>query len=475
MKFVLIMKSCIVLSALFLLTLPFPGYAFESGSTGSDGEFNPTADIELPLPPSGIFNFTNVHIPAGVRVTLGKNVANTPVVILATGNVVIEGEINIDGGNSTIHAITPGPDDGKPGVGGPGGYDGGKGGLIITTGQARAGKGHGPGGGIPNSSNLVNCSPAGASYGTPGQTFNSCGAQVVAPLYGSPGLIPLLGGSGGAGANGGNNRFGGGGGGGGGAILIAATGTITITGTISAKGGGGGQLATGIPGSADQNSGRGGEGTGGAIRLVATTVQGEGTITAIGGNTTSGANGGAGRIRIEAENMLRVNNTTPAYSFSAPFPAFIANLPALRISSVGGVSVPVTPTGFRDVELPGLTTNPVTVEFTTTDVPLGTTVSLSAAPERGLAVTATSTPVSGSLPSGTASVDIELPNGNSTLFAQTSFTVTASLGQDFSRFAQGELVEQVKVSLNDKGESETTFITATGNEFTWPSNAVAMQ
>lgn len=42
--------------------------AFDSGSTGADGDFAPASDITLGLPDSGIFNFTTVNIPEGVTV-----------------------------------------------------------------------------------------------------------------------------------------------------------------------------------------------------------------------------------------------------------------------------------------------------------------------------------------------------------------------------------------------------------------------
>src|SRR2546422_11215635 len=56
---------------------------FSSGSTGADGAFAPTANTTVTLPPSGVFNYTTVTIPAGVIVTLARNAANTPATILA--------------------------------------------------------------------------------------------------------------------------------------------------------------------------------------------------------------------------------------------------------------------------------------------------------------------------------------------------------------------------------------------------------
>ncbi len=188
---------------------------------------------------------------------------------------------------------------------------------------------------------------------------------------------------------------------------------------------------------------------------------------------TEGQDSGYGRIRLEAEDMLRTSGTTPAYTFSTPNPVLIANLPTLRISNVGGIAAPAAPTGYRDIELPGTTTNPVTVQFETSNIPLGTILVLTASPVRGDSVTVNSSGVTGTEASGTDSASINLPNGNSILSAQTTFLVTAALGDAFSRFAQGERVEQVKVAYVPGSGSETTFITVTGKEFTWPSNSVA--
>lgn len=443
--------------ALMAITFPFFSYGFDSGSTGADGAFNPASNIQLQLPPSGIFNFTEVNIPASVIVSFAKNAGNTPVTILVSGDVTVDGEINVNGRDNNASS---------PGIGGPGGFDGGRGGLRAATQANEGGAGQGPGGGggAPRGSNGRR--GGGASYGFFGQSTS--GHAPRGQTYGNSELLPLIGGSGG-GASGGGSSPGISGGGGGGAILIAASGTMTITvnASISAIGGG-------APGgsSVGNDAGFAGAGSGGAIRLVATTIQGEGTITALG--STSGLVGGAGRIRLEAENFLRDSSTTPAFTFSTPSLVLIANLPNLRITSVGGVAAPSVPSGNRDVELPGVTTNPVTVVFETTNVPLGTTIAMTAAPERGTATTANSVPVSGTLNLGTASANINLPNGNSILSAQTSFTVTASLGKDFSKYAQGEQVEKVRVGINPEGQSETTFITISGKEFTFPSNTIAM-
>jgi len=91
-------KSAMITTLLLLLAGLCPlAYGFDSGSTGADGAFNPTTNTVLQLPPDGVFNFTTVNIPAGVAVTFKKNANNTPVYILATGDVTIAGTISVNG------------------------------------------------------------------------------------------------------------------------------------------------------------------------------------------------------------------------------------------------------------------------------------------------------------------------------------------------------------------------------------------
>src|SRR5229473_2155779 len=240
------------------MSLPQAAFAFSSGSTGADGAFNPTVNTQLQLPPDGIFNFTSVSIPTGVTVTFKKNTTNTPVVILATGNVTITGTIDVSGTRATdVGAAGDGNlgDDGVPGLGGPGGYDGGRGGTAGTT-PGNGGNGLGPGGGGsgPFGPNF-NCAGNGQPVGGGGAGFGDVGGATVGQgtgggvAYGTSQLLPLIGGSGGGGGSGWTGFSGSGGGGGGGAILIAASGTLNITGAIqangNASGGAGGQNSGG--------------------------------------------------------------------------------------------------------------------------------------------------------------------------------------------------------------------------------------
>lgn len=84
-------------------------------SDGSDGPFHPTGSQRLVLndvAPDGVFNFTTIHVPTNVTITFQRNNLNTPVFFAATGDVTIEGTINVSG------------DDFGPGSG-PGGWSGG--------------------------------------------------------------------------------------------------------------------------------------------------------------------------------------------------------------------------------------------------------------------------------------------------------------------------------------------------------------
>lgn len=476
-----------------------PAFAvYDSGSTGADGAFSPTVNTELQIPASGVFNFTTVNIPTGVTITFKKNTTNTPVVILASGNVTITGTINVSGGNATeVGAGGDGNigDDGVPGIGGPGGFDGGRGGAVnLGAGGAGLGQGGGAGGKYFLYSNTYQLSQGGggAGFATTGGTGSNPNvgipnsAGVGGASYGASLLLPLIGGSGGGGGTGGNSFSGSGGGGGGGAILIASSGTVNIAGAINSLGGRSG-LSTGTG-----CGGRGGYGSGGAIRIVATGISGNGIIKADDISQVAptystnadcavhpyypgyGGEGSTGRIRLEAETFTRTAASTPVHSFGSPSSAFVAGLPTLRITSVAGTPAPASPTGNADITLPSTTPNPVTVEFATTGVPTGNTVSLRVTPAYGDAVTVISPAVTGTTAAGTASVSATLPSGPSVLSATTTYTIVVAMGEALSIYAQGETVEKVRLSTTMNGPTLATLITISGKEFEVPHAALAM-
>jgi len=477
-------NKTMMLAALALF-LPLTAAAFESGSTGTDGAFNPLVDTVLQLPEDGVFNFTTVTIPSGVIVRFKKNTINTPVTMLASGNMTIDGNIYLIGGDGK-HTGAKGDgnigDDGIAGIGAPGGFDGGVGGRPP---HGHGGQGLGPGGGQggkPYSS--FKCGGGGGGFGGAGATAyhpNNCGKVTKGgSAYGTATLLPLIGGSGGGGGMAGPIFAGSGGGGGGGAILLASSGTVTVNGRIYAYGG----LSGSTIGTAYVN-GSGGGGSGGAIRIMATTIKGNGAINAngrgISTNGTSsysnetGGSGGAGRVRLEAENILRTAATTPVYSFSAtPKDIFVAGLPGLVITRVAGVDAPASPSGSADIVLAEDTANPVLVEFSAHGVPVGNTVTLTLTPTYGVVTKVTSDALAGSDQAATAKVSVDIPSGPSTLSASVSFTVTEQQSVAFSAFTEGEKVATVSVDVESGKGSMTTFTTVSGKQYTVPSKIATM-
>jgi hypothetical protein len=448
----------IIFALLFLQPFPLSAQTFVSGSTGADGAFVPCTPtpctVTVTLPPDGVLNYTTVNVPSGVTVTFVRNAANTPVTMLATGDVTIAGTISVNGGNGAS-ACNSGVNPNCPaffggGSGGPGGFSGGSGGMIGQT-NSNGSYGQGPGGGV----------------GTP------ISSQAIGGTFGAPSgfvsLIPLFGGSGGGGAGGNSTIVGPSGGGGGGAIVIASTTKITVasTGVISANGGDSG-------GRALQSQASAGEGSGGAIRLVAPEITSTGTIRAMNG-IALGNPGGPGVIRLEAFTFGTVNATTPGASFSvSPGPVTaastpsLAGLPTLAISSVGGIAAPANPGGAyatADVSLPLGTTNPVPVTLIATNTPIGTTITLSLLPQFGSS-TIVPGPIttSGSFASSTASANVTFPSGEvSLLLATASFTITSTTAALFP-LMDGEPVERVMVAANYGEPSTVTLITKSGKE-----------
>jgi hypothetical protein len=450
--------------------------AFDSGSTGEDGPFAPSVSTRLPLPEDGVFNFTTVDIPEGVTLSFERNTANTPVVVLASGDVSIAGAISVAGADATDSGASGDGnvgDDGLPGLGGPGGYDGGSGGL--PEGDFLGGDGLGPGGGGRGIQiNSYRTPGGGGSFGTKGRSSRDSYSGESGAIYGSDLLLPLIGGSGGGGGMGGGTFSGSGGGGGGGALLIASSGTIRITGSVIADGGRAGDSGGGNCGAV------GGGGSGGAIRLAATRIEGEGVISAAGGSnrqstecTTSGYSvikdyryhhrGGNGRIRLEAETLGRTAATTPAYSFGQPGELYVAGLPSLRIASVAGVAAPANPTGIADIQLPSDVPNPADILIEASGIPLGNVVELRVTPSRGEPRSTVSNALDGSVDLSTATALIDLPQGPSTLMATVTYTLVAAASGGLEQFA-GEPVDALRVEATLTGEPRYLLITKTRRE-----------
>ncbi|MEO5957368.1 MAG: hypothetical protein ABIR36_17000 [Nitrospiraceae bacterium] len=443
------------LSVVLSLCAAAPGLAqtFNSGSTGSLGALAPAGNTTIALPPDGVLNYTTVNIPSGVTVTFTPNAANTPVTMLATGDVTIAGTVHVNGVSgfglvcsASAPTINPG------GRGGPGGFAGGQSGMKGLSNNPGS-AGYGPGGGNPG----VNTGTVqGGTYGAP--------ASFVS-------LIPLFGGSGGGGTNGSNGDssicfpvtpfVGASGSGGGGAILMASTTKITVTGLIAANGGAFNNQCPAVSA----------YGSGGAIRLVAPEISVPGAIQALGiatGVCPSGS--GPGRIRIETlvpGPMISINPTPSIVSTLGPVTATsvptLINLPTLTISSVGGVATPPTPAGSyatADVILPAATTNPVPVTLTVTNTPVPTSFTVKMIPQFAGPVS-TTVSSSGSFTTSNATANVTFPNGRiSALQAFAGFTLTASLAP----IIDGEPAEQVLLAAGYGEPSTLTLVTKSGKE-----------
>ncbi len=365
---------------------------FISGSDGSDGAFAPsepdtvvdlslaaTASWDTPSPVPGqgvydpdqwavVFKYTTVSIPVGVTVTFLNHPSGAPVVWLTTGDVDIEGVVNLDGEGyfrpSFPYTYS------EPG---PGGFAGG---APYFSSILRQSGGFGPGGGDYDN---------GGDYGT--GTF----------AYGSPNILPLIGGSGGGGSP--SSQPGDCvGGAAGGAILIASSGTITVlsTGQISARGGDGYYYTGG--------------GSGGAIRLVANQIGGSGSLLA---TASSGHNPGtSGRIRLEAYTNAFTGSANPTLTFSVPGSVFpSSSAPTLRATTIGGKPVPADPkAGVREVGV-AVSTGEVVLEIEATNIPVGTSVTVLVKPAHDAPFTVTSDPLAGTLASSTAQASLSLPDG----------------------------------------------------------------
>jgi hypothetical protein len=371
-------------------------------SDGSDGAFSPAANITVDLSQAVnavwnasnaanagkgvydgtkwavVFKYTNVTIPAGVTVTFKNHPTHAPVVWLVSGNVNIAGAVNLDG--------KPPANNGTPTEPGPGGFRGGVGGGQAVPWSG----GFGPGGGTRNAAG----NPGAGSYTTAG-----VGSQGW--TYGGAGILPLVGGSGGAGDD--QLRDGGGGGG---AILIACANTITVGGSIVARGG---------------SAAKGG-GAGGGIRLVADKLAGAGALAATGG-TADGWSGSVGRIRLEANQSTMTGTAAPQSTVGIPivgnpdiFPP--SNAPRLAVTQIGGVNAPADPKATlaspgQDVAI--ATTATTTIRIQANNVPVNWLVYVRIIPKTGADSYVQALKISGDAVSSVWEATTALPAGLSAI------------------------------------------------------------
>ncbi len=290
-------------------------FTFDSGSTGALGDLIVNTAVVIPLPPDGVLHYKRFEITPEGSVSFVKNALNTPVTLLAQNEVIIAGDIVLDG------AAPSGLD---PGRGGPGGFDGGRG----AVGGQPGGSGKGPGGGRPASGHDAGPG-AYASRGDTGGARN----ETAGDAYGDPLLLPIIGGSGGAGRD---NEFLGGGGGGG-AILIASSARISLPSP------GRGVFARGAEISSTYN-----DGSGGGIRLVAPKIEGVGHLHAQGG-----PQGGAGRVRLDTPDANEARlNINGVWTIGALMLTKLPVEPKLNILKIGDKDIPQDAAGTVNVIFP---------------------------------------------------------------------------------------------------------------------------
>ena len=392
-------KSFGIVGLMLCTALVVCAQTFSSGSTGADGVLDLTAtDRIVQLPESGVLNYTTINIPSNRTLTFKRNSRNTPVTLLAQGNVIISGTIDI----SAPYEISSLNSFSEPG---PGGFYGGQSGML----------GFGPGGGTLNCASRL--------------------GKWVGPLS----LIPLVGGSGGAGFScNGDIALGGGGGG---AILIASSSSISIGGTIRARGAEGPSL----------NS----AGSGGAIRLVANSIGIFGSLNA----STSGGNPGVIRLEAPTGSINPTGSNSPAAVVSDINPVLVAAAaPLLTIASVGGFAVPsYSGSSFNTVDLllPMQLVDPINVVVLATNIPVGTQVNIGfvSGSSQG-----TSTPgtLSGTVQSSTATLTISNLHRTSVtyLLATASFDPPAN-AQHYNPKGSDHVA---KIKIETKVGARPTFV-----------------
>ncbi|HVW84327.1 MAG TPA: hypothetical protein VHB50_06585 [Bryobacteraceae bacterium] len=119
-------------------------------------------------------------------------------------------------------------------------------------------------------------------------------------------------------------------------------------------------------------------------------------------------------------------NVSRAYLYTAtPYNLFISNagVPALSVASVGGVAVKNPP--FGNFVVPDVVINssaPVSFSIQASNVPLGTTCTLTIFSENGPDLNITSSPLTGTVASSTATATATLPSGYSKGFVTANWT-----------------------------------------------------
>lgn len=332
-----------------LLAVQAPG-AYDAGSDGSDGDFAPVkgaapwdedGDGIVTLRPNeiiqvsdgrtidalnGIFNWTNVVIPSDVTVVFERDrltsaSINAPVIWRAQTTISVAGTLNLNG--KFRGGLTSG-------AGAPGGWDGSFNGAVYM--------GH-----------------------------SDTGAHVGSELG-----FPLAGGTGDQDAIGVNGS------GGGGCILLAADESVSITGSITARG-------------ADNTQGFNAGGGPGAVRVVSDAIHFSGTINTMNGQGGFGGQQDYGPVRFESYEITGNGSITGDFTVGPPGKVLYESDPSEprlfvdRLVDKNGVVTefpewdPANPDVYKPVHLPSTLEAPFTVVVRAENLPEGMTVRIYAA------------------------------------------------------------------------------------------------
>lgn len=310
----------------FALTLSMSGaprvhaLTADMGSSGSYGAINITSNTVIALPPDGVLHATTVTVAASATLSFSyTGLAHPGVVILATGDVTINGTIDVSGQDSTANTA---------GRAGPGGSSGGSPSTYRINYPAFS-----PSYFMPSAGHNVGLRPRGGLGGP------SAYRQVPCTTVGA------------------------GGGGGGGSLVILSNTRISGTGTIDA--GGGAANATvptgcGLSGYAAQ------VGEDGHVRLGAPTVSlNTASVVAQGLRIDAVIHSGAPTL---TRGSVAGSGTYQTGTALTRFPT----LPVATIIAINGVTVAPS----TAVQIPAATTNPwnVTVNVSGCTAPSVTAV-----------------------------------------------------------------------------------------------------
>jgi hypothetical protein len=395
---------------------------FDSGSDGSDGALVLTAGLGtivfdprdaarwgkvLDPDGDGVYHFTTITIGSGTTLKLSGDKVNKPVYFLASGDIVINGIVDLTGASgietfdiSVRRQVT---------IPGSGGYAGGAGGVAGTS--IAPTPGEGPGGGFGG--------VAGCSFATNQNRRCGMGGTFTGNRY----LVPLIGGSGGEGALADSTVFYSGGAGGG-AILIASSTSITLVGSILAGGGAGGQYFQG--GTSFPSAGGGG--SGGAIRLVAPVLSGNGHLN-VNGAAVSGSPGWVRLEGFQISSSFVLDSGGGVVTRGSPVDSStLKPASSIRVTAIDGVQVPANPSGSFVLPDVSISKNgPVNVDIQATGIPNGTVVTLQVYPQTPTDLTTVNLPtaqatLSGTLQSSTATATFTFPYGFSRGYVRATWT-----------------------------------------------------